>query len=109
VPKVLKALVPEVVGSFLKQVECRPADIRFWGIHPGGARIVDYVGEALALPQEALTCSRQVMRQYGNISSATNFFVLERIIQEGQPQSGDRAVLLGFGPGLTIELALLTW
>lgn len=109
VPKVLKALVPEVVYNFLEQAECRPADIRFWGIHPGGARIVDYIGEALALPQEALTYSRQVMRQYGNMSSVTIFFVLDRIIQEGQPQSGDRAVLLGFGPGLTIELALLAW
>lgn len=109
VPKLLRAVVPDLVHAFLSRSHMRLADIRFWGIHPGGAKILNYVGQALDLPAEALTCSRTVLRTYGNMSSSTIFFVLNEIIRTGQPHPGDLAVLMGFGPGLTIELALLAW
>jgi predicted naringenin-chalcone synthase len=109
VPKVLREIVPNLVADFLSQAELTPADIRFWGIHPGGAKIVDYVGEALSLSAEDLHSSRQVLRQYGNMSSATIFFVLDEIMRQGQPRPGDYALLLAFGPGLTIELCLGQW
>ncbi len=109
VPRVLRAVVPGVVDDFLAEAGLARADIRFWGIHPGGAKIVDYLEEGLALAPEAPRFSRQVLRRYGNMSSATIFFVLDEIIRQGQPQAGDRALLLSFGPGLTIELCLLAW
>lgn len=109
VPKILRDLVPDVASSFLNRSGLAPADIRFWGIHPGGAKILDYVGEALALTPADLRCSREVLRQYGNMSSATIFFVLDEIIRQGQPQPGDHALLMAFGPGLTIELCLAGW
>lgn len=109
VPKVLRDLVPDLVGNFLKRSGLAPANIRFWGIHPGGAKILDYVGEALALTPADLRYSRQVLRRYGNMSSATIFFVLEEIIRQGQPGPGDYALLLAFGPGLTVELCLVGW
>ena len=109
VPKLLRAIISEVVGNFLQGVGLRPADIRFWGVHPGGARIIDQVGEALAIPPEALVYSRQVMRRCGNMSSATIYFVLAEILRHGRPQPNDLALLLAFGPGMTIELALLAW
>lgn len=109
VSKLLRAIVPDVAGNFLQEAGLRPADIRFWGVHPGGARIIDQVGEALAVPPEALVYSRQVMRRCGNMSSASIYFVLAEILRQGRPQPGDLALLLAFGPGLTIELALLAW
>lgn len=109
IPKILKSLVPDLVTGFLSRANLTLADIRFWGIHPGGAKILDYVGAALALPEEALRYSRTVLRDYGNMSSATIFFVLDDIIQQGRPQPGDYALLLAFGPGLTIELCLAQW
>lgn len=109
VPKVLQRLTPDLVDNFLAKVNlCRP-DIRFWGVHPGGAKILDYVATALALPPMALDYSRTVLRRYGNMSSATIFFVLDEIMSQGQPQPGDFALLLAFGPGLTIELCLVQW
>ncbi len=107
VPKVLRAIVPDLVNQFLDRQNLKPGDVRFWGIHPGGAKIVDYLGEALNLTEADLRYSRQVLRRYGNISSVTIFFVLDEIIREGTPQPGDYILLQGFGPGLTIELALL--
>ena len=109
VPKLLQAIVPTLVAEFLAQTELIAADINYWGIHPGGARILDYVGQALALGPDDLRFSRRVMRSYGNMSSATIFFVLNEIMTQGNPQPGDYALLLAFGPGLTIELCLLRW
>ncbi len=108
-PKVLRVITPDLVTDFLSRSGLQAADIRFWGIHPGGAKIVDYVGQALELGPEDLRYSRQVLRQYGNMSSVTIFFVLDEIIQQGRPQPGDYALLLAFGPGLTIELCLVQW
>lgn len=109
VAKTLRDLVPPQVDKFLHAAGLARADVRFWGIHPGGAKIVAYLGEALNLPDDALRFSRSVLRQYGNMSSATIFFVLDEIIRQGQPQPGDIALLQAFGPGLTIELCLARW
>jgi alkylresorcinol/alkylpyrone synthase len=109
VPKTLRALVPDLVTDFLARSGLKTEDIGFWGIHPGGAKIVDYLQEALELRDEAVHFSRQVLRRYGNMSSVTIFFVLEEIMKQGQPRPGDYALLQGFGPGLTIELALIRW
>jgi predicted naringenin-chalcone synthase len=109
VPKALRAIVPGLVTDFLARSGLKSEDIRFWGIHPGGAKIVDYLQEALELQDEAMRFSRQVLRRYGNMSSVTIFFVLEEIMRHGQPRPGDHALLQGFGPGLTIELGLIQW
>ena len=109
VPKVLRAIVPKLVTDFLARSGLKKEDIRFWGIHPGGAKIVDYLGEALGLTENDLRYSRQVLRQYGNMSSVTIFFVLDEIMRHGSPRPGDYALLQGFGPGLTIELCLIRW
>jgi len=72
-----------------------------WCVHPGGRAILDHVEDALTLPPDALASSRGVLRDVGNISSATVLFVLERELARTRP--GDRGVMLGFGPGLTLE------
>lgn len=109
VPKLLRATVPRLITDFLHRSDLTTADIRFWGIHPGGAKIIDYIGEELALQPEDLSYARQVLRCYGNMSSATIFFVLDEIIRQGQPHPGDYALLMAFGPGVTIELCLAQW
>jgi alkylresorcinol/alkylpyrone synthase len=109
VPKVLRAMVPDLVTQFLERSSLKQEDIRFWGIHPGGAKIVDYLGQALNLTEEDLRYSRRVLGRYGNMSSVTILFVLDEIIRQGRPQPGDYALLQGFGPGLTVELGLLRW
>jgi predicted naringenin-chalcone synthase len=79
-------------------------DIRGWAIHPGGPRILAACAEALELSDVALRPSQQVLADYGNMSSPTVLFILEQFRR--QP---DRlpCVVLAFGPGLTIEAALL--
>ncbi len=83
------------------------ADVRsldLWAIHPGGRTILDAVQDGFALPADALHPSREVLCRYGNMSSATVMFVLERLLSSCQ--SGQTGCAMAFGPGLTAETFL---
>lgn len=109
VPEVLGANIEGFVGELLARNGLGRGDVRFWGVHPGGVRIVDHVQARLGLSDDALRFSRSVLHDYGNMSSPTALFVLDRICCEGAPQPGDFGVLMAFGPGLTMESCLLRW
>ena len=75
-----------------------------WAAHPGGARILTAVETALGLDSNELAVSRSVLADHGNMSSATMLFILERFAAEKRPKPW---LMLGFGPGLEIEVALI--
>jgi len=75
--------------------------IDLWAVHPGGRSILDAVEKGLELPADALASSREVLSRFGNMSSATVMFVLQRMMQQAQP--GQRGCAMSFGPGLTAE------
>ncbi len=109
VPDVLADNVLNLVTRLLSPHRLTPRDVRFWGVHPGSQKILDRVQESLALDPSQLEFSRTVLRNYGNMSSVTVLFVLDEIVRQGMPRPGDYGVLLGFGPGLTLESALVQW
>jgi predicted naringenin-chalcone synthase len=78
--------------------------IDLWAVHPGGRSVLDAVQGGLQLPQGALAESRSVLSDYGNMSSATIMFVLDRMIRADRP--GARGCAMGFGPGLVAETML---
>ncbi|WP_425843943.1 type III polyketide synthase [Agrococcus sp. TSP3-2-1] len=82
--------------------------IEHWAIHPGGRSILDHVESTLALSEAQLEPARDTLRDFGNMSSATVLFVLQRILEGDAAQDGDRIAAMAFGPGLTVESALLT-
>ena len=79
-----------------------------WAVHPGGRSILDRVESGLDLDPSALAASRDVLRRHGNMSSATILFVLRELLHDGSLDEGARVAALAFGPGLTVESALLT-
>ncbi len=83
----------------------------FWAIHPGGRAIVDKLQEIFSLSDESVAPSRKVLADYGNLSSATILFVLaeQRRQLMANPQGSETGVAMAFGPGLTIEMARLTY
>jgi alkylresorcinol/alkylpyrone synthase len=81
--------------------------VEHWGIHPGGRSILDRIQERLSLDDTQLHPAREVLRSYGNMSSATVLFVLKRILDD-EAASGSRVAAMAFGPGLTAESALMT-
>lgn len=78
-------------------------DVQSWAVHPGGPRILDAVEEALHLGVNGLTTSREILAEYGNMSSPTTLFILDRMRQQGAPRP---CVALGFGPGLALEAVI---
>ncbi|MGG5809136.1 type III polyketide synthase [Falsiroseomonas sp. CW058] len=77
------------------------AEVDLWAVHPGGRTILDSVEHGLALPQGALAESRAVLRDHGNMSSATVMFVLRAMLEQRRP--GRSGCALAFGPGLSAE------
>lgn len=107
VPKLLGANIGGVVDALLTDAGRERAEIAAWAVHPGGKAILDQVERALALGPEQLHSSRQVLHDYGNMSSATSLFVLRQLLEA--PSSAARRICsMAFGPGLTVELALLS-
>ena len=82
--------------------------VQHWAIHPGGRSILDKVQERLRLSDAQLRPARDVLRENGNMSSATVLFVLKRILDVEGASAGDRVSAMAFGPGLTAESALMT-
>ncbi|OQY49028.1 MAG: hypothetical protein B6242_00645 [Anaerolineaceae bacterium 4572_78] len=109
VPKIIRNTMPSLVSTILDRNGMIMNDIHHWMVHPGGMKIVDFVEEELGFKSGKLDCSRAILREYGNMSSATIMFVLERLLDETQPLQGDYGMLISFGPGLTIEIYLLQW
>jgi len=82
------------------------AEISHWAVHPGGRSILDAVTHGLALAPGALDISRDVLRRFGNMSSATVMFVLERVMAVAR--AGERGCAIAFGPGLSAETMRFT-
>jgi predicted naringenin-chalcone synthase len=79
-------------------------DIDLWAVHPGGRTVLDAVERAFALTPPMLAASRDILRRYGNMSSATVMFVLERLLQSSA--RGLNGCAMSFGPGLIAETML---
>ncbi|WP_141334733.1 type III polyketide synthase [Paenibacillus sp. tmac-D7] len=102
IPKLIGRMIPAEVERFLNG-EIKPD---LWAIHPGGRGIVDTLQDKLGLTHEQTRSSRTVLREYGNVSSATILFVLNEMRRELQVLGSGPAngIALAFGPGLTAEM-----
>jgi len=108
----LSPRVPELIcrhlgpwlQAWLTSAGRRLEEIRSWAIHPGGPRILTSVRDALQLPDTAIAPSAEILARCGNMSSPTVLFVLE-LLQQLQAELP--CVMLGFGPGLVAEAALV--
>lgn len=103
VPGALKGALESRHGALLGAADGEP--VRHFAVHPGGRSVLDAVEAALQLPGQALAASREVLRTFGNMSSATILFVLERLMRSAGPGKG---MAMAFGPGLTAETLAFT-
>ena len=107
VPRVLARHVRGHVTALLQRHAYTVDDVDGWAVHPGGPRILDTVVEQLGLPPDAVDESRSVLATHGNCSSTTVLLVLDALRSRGRPRAGRPALLIAFGPGLTLYSALL--
>ncbi|MEX0886894.1 MAG: type III polyketide synthase [Phycisphaeraceae bacterium] len=104
VPHLIREHLPPWLAAWLAGHGLAVGDIASWAVHPGGPRILDAVAQGLELDASRLDASRRVLARMGNMSSPTVLFILDALQQAG---AGGPAVMLAFGPGLTVEAALL--
>lgn len=107
VPTILEMKSDATITPMLEQAGFSKDDIGTWAVHPGGRAIIDKVKNSMSLDESKLWASREVLFEVGNLSSATILFVLDKILQRPS-QNGENVVAMAFGPGLTIESAVLT-
>ena len=105
VPDVITRSLAGVLNTFLSRFGMTMSDVPSWAIHPGGPRILNAVGEEAGLTSDQLEPSRRVLARCGNMSSPTVLFILDELRRRGAPHP---TVMLAFGPGLNIEMALIS-
>jgi alkylresorcinol/alkylpyrone synthase len=99
--------VKEVTNKVLERNGLGPDEIAFWAVHPGGSLVLERIRKELELPVGAFDFSYQILRDYGNMSSPSVMFVLERILQKAKPRRKQKCLLLSFGAGFTAFASLV--
>jgi predicted naringenin-chalcone synthase len=107
VPVIGAKAVAQVVHRLLERQGLTRDAIDWWVVHPGGTQVLSAVQKHVGLEPERLRFSYEVFRAYGNMSSPTVLFVLDRILREAKPEAGSRGLLLSFGAGFTAFAALV--
>jgi predicted naringenin-chalcone synthase len=100
VPATIAKGLPDALAAILAGGSA--GDFSHWAIHPGGRSVLDAVRDGAGLEEGALAVSRKVLRDFGNMSSASIMFVLKEFLQQGP----GRGCAMAFGPGLTVESML---
>ncbi|GGG27451.1 type III polyketide synthase [Hymenobacter glacieicola] len=109
VPRMIKQGIGRLTAGLLADLPVQLADIRAFAIHPGGRKILESIEQALGLTADDNRFAYQVLRDYGNMSSATVLFVMRELLRALTPADTGAPVLsFAFGPGLTLEAMLLT-
>ncbi len=105
-PGLVREAAAAVTADLLGRNGLSPADVRHWALHTGGEKIINAVRDGIGIPEERLGPTRLVLREYGNMSSPTVWFVLDEITRNGVAP-GDRCVMIAYGAGLSAHACLL--
>jgi predicted naringenin-chalcone synthase len=108
VPETISNHFPMIVHPFLKRNNLTIEDINHLIFHPGGKKIVNTVEALFKSLGKNIDDTKEVLKLYGNMSSATVLYVLERFM-DGDRQQGEKGLMLSFGPGFSAQRILLQW
>jgi predicted naringenin-chalcone synthase len=103
---ILEFAVPKLL-DILKPKNLSVDKIKYWALHPGGRAILDSLQQGLKLDEEKMHPSKEILKNYGNMSSASILFVLKEIIDNHKIKNDEYCCAVAFGPGLTMEVAIL--
>jgi len=108
VPDIVSEHFPAIVNPFLEKNNLTIQDIDHLIFHPGGKKIVQIVESLFNVHGKNIDDTKEVLRLYGNMSSATILYVLERFMDK-KPAKNEKGLMLSFGPGFTAQQILLQW
>lgn len=108
VPTTIASHFPKIVHPFLEKNGTSIENVDHLIFHPGGRKIVQTVEELFGSLGKNIDDTREVLRMYGNMSSATVLYVLERFLEK-DIKPGEQGLVLSFGPGFSAQRVLLEW
>ncbi|WP_181151424.1 type III polyketide synthase [Sphingobacterium gobiense] len=104
IPAILERTCDAVIGRALQRYNIGKDDVDLWCVHPGGKKILEAIERGADITKEQLNASYEVLRDYGNMSSPTVLFVLEKMIRNSPHRAKKKNMVgMAFGPGLTLE------
>jgi alkylresorcinol/alkylpyrone synthase len=103
IPQLVRERMPQNIETACSSVGLAPEDVEHLVTHPGGAKVLDAFEEVFGLGPGGLVLSREVLRDYGNMSSVTVLFILERFLESGAYAPGEHGVISALGPGFSAE------
>lgn len=107
IPRLVEGELGSLIKDGLASHGLKAQDVGVWVLHPGGSKVLAAYRQALPIDEHSYEASRSTLREYGNMSSPTVLFVLERLL--GRVERGVRGVLLALGPGFAAEGVVLRW
>lgn len=108
VPETIADHFPKIVHPFLERNNSSIEKVDHLIFHPGGRKIVQTVDALFGELGKNIDDTREVLRAYGNMSSATVLYVLERFLKKDIPK-GEQGLILSFGPGFSAQRVLIEW
>ena len=107
VSKLILKHIPAITSNLLQKAGLNFEDITRFAIHPGGRKILEAAETALGFTPEANRYGYEILREFGNMSSATILFVLQKHLEDINAREGENILGFAFGPGLTVESMIL--
>ena len=105
VPEFASAIVPEVVEDLLVSCRVPRHEIKHWALHPGGDKVLNALQQGLGLTDTQMAPSRHILRNFGNMSSPTVWFILESVAEQAGPD--EYCLMAAFGAGFSAHACLL--
>ncbi|HEV2522140.1 MAG TPA: 3-oxoacyl-[acyl-carrier-protein] synthase III C-terminal domain-containing protein [Candidatus Acidoferrales bacterium] len=109
VPELIRERVKGLAEGFLARQGLRRDDISAFLLHPGGQKLLSFMQEELGLERSDTEISWEILRRYGNLSSASVLFILNEWLVQKEMPSGSYGLVMAFGPGFTAEMLLIQW
>jgi alkylresorcinol/alkylpyrone synthase len=109
VPDTIEEHFPTIIHPFLAKHGVDIGQIEHLIFHPGGKKIVLLVEALFGSMGKNIDDTKEILRMFGNMSSATVLYVLERFMEPGRARKNDLGLMLSFGPGFSAQRILLKW
>jgi len=109
IPRYIRRNLLSEVESLLNSMSLSKGDIDAWLFHPGGMRVLEAIKESLSIEDNKISYSKEILRRYGNLSSATIFFIIDEYINNPSVADGHYQVTGAVGPGFQLYMIFMKW
>jgi len=108
IPSIVRRYLPDLLQEACGKWGIEQEKIAHYVVHPGGAKVLDAYSGSLNISKDQLSQAYKILIDYGNMSSASILFVLEKFMAE-TPAKDEYGIMLALGPGFSAEQVLFKW